>query len=328
MKRKILCVSAMFLVSILLSGCTIGGKEVILDTGIGNNYVFSVGESKCSIKQAKLFLCNYQNLYGNAYGVNLWDYDFEGDSLEKYVKDVTLDELTKMVCMDIVSQQQGIELTAKENKKVRKAAKEYYESLNSEEKSYMGVSLKDVEEIYSQYALAEKLYANLTEGINTEVSDDDARVIIIQEICVSDETTAAEVRKKLAAGENFETVAGEYSSCSSGKMSIARGELPSELESVAFELANDEISDAIKTSGGYYIIKCVSKFEEKLTEDNKDNILNQREKEQFNHVYEDFVGNAVFYLNEDEWNKVNIDKNSKINTDSFFEVYDKYFKNK
>ena len=92
-----------------------------------------------------------------------------------------------------------------------------------------------------------------------------------------------------------------------------------------FELANDEISQAVKTTGGYYFIKCINKFEEDLTEANKVNILNQREKEQFNDVYEDFVGNAVFYLNEDVWNEIKIDKSLDIKTDSFFEIYDKYF---
>ena len=62
-----------------------------------------------------------------------------------------------------------------------------------------------------------------------------------------------------------------------------------------------------------------------MTEANKVNILNQREKEQFNDVYEDFVGNAVFYLNEDVWNEIKIDKSLDIKTDSFFEIYDKYF---
>ncbi len=325
MKKRVFNICTILLATTLLAGCKIGGKEIVFELGSDNDYVFSVGESKCSQKQARLFLCNYQNLYGNAYGVNLWDYDFEGDSLEEYVKNITLDELTKIVCMDIVSQEQEIALTEKEHKQVKKAAEEYYKSLNDDELSYMKVSQSDVVEIYENYALAEKLYKNLTEGVNTEVSDDDARVIRIQQICVSDKKNADAVSEKLAAGEEFETVAGEYSTCTTSQLTVSRGELPEELEEVAFELANDEISQAVKTTGGYYFIKCINKFEEDLTEANKVNILNQREKEQFNDVYEDFVGNAVFYLNEDVWNEIKIDKSLDIKTDSFFEIYDKYF---
>lgn len=325
MKKRVFNLCTILLATTLLAGCKIGGKEIVFELGSDNDYVFSVGESKCSQKQARLFLCNYQNLYGNAYGVNLWDYDFEGDSLEEYVKGITLDELTKIVCMDIVSQEQEIALTEKEHKQVKKAAEEYYKSLNDDELSFMKVSQSDVVEIYENYALAEKLYKNLTEGVNTEVSDDDARVIRIQQICVSDKKNADAVSEKLAAGEAFETVAGEYSTCTTSQLTVSRGELPKELEEVAFELANDEISQAVKTTGGYYFIKCINKFEEDLTEANKVNILNQREKEQFNDVYEDFVGNAVFYLNEDVWNEIKIDKSLDIKTDSFFEIYDKYF---
>ena len=325
MKKRVFNICTILLATTLLAGCKIGGKEIVFELGSDNDYVFSVGESKCSQKQARLFLCNYQNLYGNAYGVNLWDYDFEGDSLEEYVKSITLDELTKIVCMDIVSQEQEIALTEKEHKQVKKAAEEYYKSLSDDELSFMKVSQSDVVEIYENYALAEKLYKNLTEGVNTEVSDDDARVIRIQQICVSDKKNADAVSEKLAAGEEFETVAGEYSTCTTSQLTVSRGELPKELEEVAFELANDEISQAVKTTGGYYFIKCINKFEEDLTEANKVNILNQREKEQFNDVYEDFVGNAVFYLNEDVWNEIKIDKSLDIKTDSFFEIYDKYF---
>ncbi|MDY3795726.1 MAG: peptidylprolyl isomerase [Agathobacter sp.] len=325
MKKRVFNLCTILLATTLLAGCKIGGKEIVFELGSDNDYVFSVGESKCSQKQARLFLCNYQNLYGNAYGVNLWDYDFEGDSLEEYVKGITLDELTKIVCMDIVSQEQEIALTEKEHKLVKKAAEEYYKSLSDDELSFMKVSQSDVVEIYENYALAEKLYKNLTEGVNTEVSDDDARVIRIQQICVSDKKNADAVSEKLAAGEAFETVAGEYSTCTTSQLTVSRGELPKELEEVAFELANDEISQAVKTTGGYYFIKCINKFEEDLTEANKVNILNQREKEQFNDVYEDFVGNAVFYLNEDVWNEIKIDKSLDIKTDSFFEIYDKYF---
>lgn len=325
MKKRVFNLCTILLATTLLAGCKIGGKEIVFELGSDNDYVFSVGESKCSQKQARLFLCNYQNLYGNAYGVNLWDYDFEGDSLEEYVKNITLDELTKIVCMDIVSQEQEIALTEKEHKLVKKAAEEYYKSLSDDELSFMKVSQSDVVEIYENYALAEKLYKNLTEGVNTEVSDDDARVIRIQQICVSDKKNADAVSEKLAAGEAFETVAGEYSTCTTSQLTVSRGELPKELEEVAFELANDEISQAVKTTGGYYFIKCINKFEEDLTEANKVNILNQREKEQFNDVYEDFVGNAVFYLNEDVWNEIKIDKSLDIKTDSFFEIYDKYF---
>lgn len=325
--RKVFALVSCLVLLGALTGCTIGGKEIVFETSpTGFNDVFMVGETACSIKQAKLYLCNYKSLYGSAYGVNLWDYDFEGESLEQYVKDITLDELTKVVCMDMVALQQGIELTEKEEGKLAKAAKEYYESLSEDEKAYMEVSESDVLEIYKNYALAEKLYTSLTQGVNTEVSDDDARVIKIIPIIVGDQMAAGQVKEMIANGDDFATIASTYSTSSASEITVARGELPPEVEAVAFELDNDEISDVVMADGNYYFIKCINKLEEELTEANKGNILIEREKEQFNTVYEEFVGNATFELNEEIWDSIVIDKDLELTTDSFFELYDKYLK--
>lgn len=320
----ILAMAAMLLSA--FSGCSIGGKEIVLETTKVNNDVFMVGETGCSVKEAKLYLCNYHNLYGSAYGFDLWDYDFEGESLEEYIKDITLDELAKIVCMDIVAQQQEISLDAKELKKVKKASEEYYKSLTADELAYMEVSEGDIEEIYTNYALAEKLYKSLTGGVNREVSDDDARVIKIMKILVTDQATADTVAEKLAAGEDFNLVASTYSTESVSEETVSRGELPEELEAVAFELDNNQISDVIRVQEGFYFIKCISKLEEELTEANKANILVQREKEEFDAVYDEFIGTATFDLNDEIWDSLVIDESQEINTYSFFEIYEKNFK--
>ena len=87
-----------------------------------------------------------------------------------------------------------------------------------------------------------------------------------------------------------------------------------------------EVSQMIPVENGYYFIKCISRFEEELTEANKGNILIRREKEQFNDVYEAFVENAEFVLNDEVWDEVTLEGyESSIQTDSFFSTYDKYF---
>lgn len=326
-KKSIGLCSLVLTASMILAGCKIGDKEIVLETKTSDtNYVFSVGETKCSIEQAKLYFCNYKNLYGSAYGVDLWEADYDNASLEEYVKGITLDELTKVVCMDVVAEQQELELTEKESSNVNKAAKEYYDSLSKAEKDFMGVDEAEVRTIYRNYALAEKLYDNLTEGVNVEVSDDDARVIRIQQINVVDKEIADEVSKRIIAGEDFSAIAGSYANNTSADFTVARGDLPESLEAVAFELNNDEVSSMVQTEGGYYFIKCINKLEDDLTQANKNNILVQREKEQFNQVYEEFVGNAIFYLNEPIWETIALNPEIEIKTDSFFEVYEKHFK--
>ena len=73
-KRTRAAVLTIMIITTLLSGCTIGDKEYVLDFNyVSKNDVISVNGEECSIDEAKLYLCNYQNLYGSEYGVNLWE---------------------------------------------------------------------------------------------------------------------------------------------------------------------------------------------------------------------------------------------------------------
>ena len=81
----------------------------------------------------------------------------------------------------------------------------------------------------------------------------------------------------------------------------------------------------IATEDGYYFIKCLNKFDVELTEANKENIIVQRRKEQFEDKFTGFIEESKFELNEEVWADIEIDTSGVIKTDRFFAVYDKYF---
>lgn len=276
------------------------------------------------MNEAKVYLVNYQNIYGSAYGIDMLTEEVGKSSLKDYVKDVTISELTQVVCMDLLAESEEIELSEDEKEKVSNAAKAYYESLTKEEISYMGVSESDINTYYQHYALAQKLYNSLTGSVNEEVSDDEARVMEAMQIYITDQTKAQEAADRLAAGEDFASVASNYNEASVIELNIARDDLPEEVEDIAFNLENDEISQMIKTEKGYYFIKCLNKYNEELTDANKINIVEKREKEAFDDVYEEFVAKQKSYLNEEVWNDLELDTESDFETDSFFEVFDTY----
>lgn len=318
------------LLATFLSGCTIGDTEYVLDLShIGRDEILSVNGEKCSLKEAKLYLCNYQNLYGKEYGVNLWDYDFSTEevpaTLEEYVKDITLLQLSNIMCMNQLAKEMEITLTEKEESKVKHTAEEYYESLSSYELDYMGISKKDVIGFYEKYAIAEKLYRHLTQGVNEEVSLDEARVIRIQQIYVTSLDKARTVQKKLEKGEDFSNVAGAYNEEKQIEIVVARGGLSEILEEVAFGLDNGEQSGLIKEKEGYYFINCLSKNVEELTEKNKGTIIAKRRKEQFDDVFLAFVEKSELEVNQNEWDKVMVDTTGNIKTDCFFALYDDHF---
>ncbi len=98
-----------------------------------------INDHKYDIRYAKLYLCNYRNLYGKAYnerGKSPESYDAD---LEQYVKDVTVQELTHIACMDILAENQDMHLSEQEKEQAARAAKEYYQSLTEEEKTFIGL---------------------------------------------------------------------------------------------------------------------------------------------------------------------------------------------
>lgn len=318
-------VLALALTAPVLGGCSIGDTQIKFTAGQLRNHttIFKINDYKCDISYARLYLCNYRNLYGEVYGTDLWEH-YDAD-LEEYVKDVTIQELTHIACMDMLAKQQNMKLTADEKKQTAEVAKKYYASLTEEERKFLDMYESDIRAAYEDYALAEKLYRELTQGTEEEISDDEARVIRVQQIFVKDQQTLQTVEKNLAAGDDFAAVAGAYSQSKEVERTVARGVYPEAVEAVAFDLENDACSDAIEADGGYYIIRCLNKYEKELTEENKEKIRLKRKKERFETDYQNFVQNSTFRLNEDLWKSVTLKDVQGIKTDSFFALYDQYF---
>ena len=325
MKRKLTSVAAVLCgMSLLLTGCRIGNKNIVVSNILNDRQVFKIEGTVCSLKEARVYQTNYQNIYGTAYGVDLWKHDFGDDSLVKYIKAVSMEELTQVVSMDLLAQSREVALSEDELSAISEAAAEYYASLSKEENTYLEVTESDISEYYQHYALAQKLYNSLTYSVNEEVSDDEARVIEIMQIFVADSTKASDVAAKLERGDDFASVANNYNELSSIQTTVARDELPKEVEEVAFNLDNGQTSSMIQAGKGFYFIKCLNKYNEELTEANKSNIVEKREKEAFDDVYNQFVAGLNSSINKDMWDELTLDTTDGIQTDSFFEIFEKH----
>ena len=301
MKKKRWKLAGIFLMAALtvpsLGGCKVGNTQIRLSSGQlrNHNAIVRINDHKYDIRYAKLYLCNYRNLYGKAYGTDLWE-SYDAD-LEQYVKDVTVQELTHIACMDILAENQDMHLSEQEKKQAARAAKEYYQSLTEEEKTFIGLYEREIRTAYEEYALAEKLYHALTQGTDEEISDDEARVVRVQQIYVKEKEALRAVQ------ENY----------------------PDAIEEIVFNLDDGACSDVIAADDGYYIIRCLNKFEKDLTEENKEKIRVKKKKERFENEYQTFVKNSTFCLNDNLWDDVTLKDVSGIGTDSFFSTYEKYF---
>lgn len=336
---------AIVLAVVFLGGCAKEGgySRVIFTTGFREDEVFRIGKSSCTLPEFMVYLTNTQNQYENVYGGQIWNVEFEGVTLEDNVKDIVLAKIAQIKTMYLMARERDVKLEEADLQRVEKATETYYQSLTDQELEALGVDKEIVRQLYTEYAMAEKVYNQIIEGINPEISDDEARTITVEHILIRTYTTDGTgkrieysdsmkrecyeqitgLRQQAIDGEaDFAELAAKYSDDENLSYSFRKGEIDATLEEAAFRLGNGEISDVIELDGGYHLIRCISTFDREETDANKLKIVEERRSEVFGREYEAFVDNLVRSLNEQLWQEITLVHDSQVHTDDFFAIYE------
>lgn len=323
------------------------GTKVVLTTGFNKDEVFRIETSTCSLPEIMVYLTNIQNRYESVYGTEIWETNVDGVTLEQNVKDIALAQIARIKTMNLMAKKYEVELSEEEKAQVENAADTYYRSLSDTEISQMGVSEETINKLYTEFALAEKVYQYTIKDINPEISDDEARTITVQHILIRtyalDGTgrktayteqakqdayeRACEVYKLAEQGEDFDELIRRYSEDDKSTYSFGKGEMDKAFETAAFNLGKDEISNIVESESGYHIIKCLNTFNKDETDANKVKIVDQRRAEAFGQEYDAYVETLTRNLNEELWNKVGFIHDENVKTMNFFDIYSEYFGN-
>src|SRR3972149_760404 len=164
--------------------------------------------------------------------------------------------------------------------------------INREIKSKISASDKEVEEYYQlhkgSYILPESIrigYVNIT--VKSSDSEDDATKASgkINSILadLNNNISLSELKRRYSDSREINVV--------NDLGFIKKGNLLPELESVAFSLNEGELSNVIKTSSGFYIIKMIErkKIEYKPIEDIRENIRDVVLQEKSERIYKDWL---------------------------------------
>ncbi|MCI8993922.1 MAG: peptidyl-prolyl cis-trans isomerase [Eubacterium sp.] len=290
-----------------------------------NKTLFQIEDQICTLAQARVYLVNYQNLYGKKYGINLMKQSERLPEFEEYIKNMTVTQMAQTMCMAELATEREIALSDKQSEQIRRSAAEYFQSLTPEEVEYFHATEESIQDMYINYALANLVYASLTDSVNEEVSDDEARIMQAKQIFVTSKDTADLLSEKLKNGEEFAVLA-DYNEADSQDLTFGRGELPEEIENAAFVLENGECSGCIETKQGFYFIYCVNKFDEELTAKNKEVIAQERREKAFDSVYDEYITGVSSNIDINAWNELLVNTNEQLTTDSFFTTFEKYWK--
>lgn len=353
-RKRLYKVTALFMaVMFALTGCTlkkddvnnITNTKVVLTTGLGKDEVFRIESESCSLSEIMVYLTNTKNQYEDSFGEEIWNINSGDESINDNVKENVLARVARIKSLNLMAAEYGVSLDDEEIAMANQAGETYYNSLNDTEKTLLNVTMDDIVNMYSEYALAGKVYEYLIADINPEISDDEARTITVQHILIKTYTTnedgekvpytenakkealakAKEALERAKAGENFSQLVSEYSEDTNDTYTFGKGVMDSDFEEASFNLGTDEISDIVESDHGYHIIKCISTFNRSETDRNKITIVEKRRKEVFNEEYSKFVSGLTKNLNESLWESVDFIENENVTTKSFFDVYKDVF---
>lgn len=328
----------------LFAGCSC--KDVYFTTGLSDNDIFKIDGVATSKQEAMLYLTCEKNLYETSYGSEIWGYEVsEGITLTDYIKNTVKEQLAQVSALNRLAKKNKVSLSEKEDNKVDRAAKAFYNGLTKEEVEYMDVTLEDVREAYSKYAIAQKVYTELTKDIEPEVSDADALVIKVQSIYIKTYSIDAEgaiveytqEEKKEAKNKakdllnqvkqedaDFYEIASKYSDADEVEYIFGKGEMVEEFENVAFSLKEEKISKIVTTDTGYYIIKCIEDYMIEETQANKENIIADEKDKAFKEVYEPYLETLTSEFNDKVWNEIVFTKADNVTTCNFYDIYNNY----
>ena len=65
----------------------------------------------CTLPEAMIYVADYQTQYESVYGVEMWEHDFGGITLEEYVKNIIVSQLASMKAITLLAKDYEVELS-------------------------------------------------------------------------------------------------------------------------------------------------------------------------------------------------------------------------
>lgn len=252
MKKKIVALGLVVALSVSsLTGCSFNSKTPVIGkiVGLGSSEMFKIDKEVCSKQEYMLVLMDTAGTYKADFGGKVdWNAKVsDNQTLQSYVMQKVKEDITVQYTLASMAKERNISLSTDESSMIKTKAAEYYKSLTSQEKEYTGASQENVESLYKNYYLADKVYDALVAEADAKISDEEARVMKIQYIRMNTDNTKEDKIKStlktvtdLVKGgyQTFAREAKQYSEDNVFEKTLKKNEVTKTYEKSAFNLSN------------------------------------------------------------------------------------------
>lgn len=288
--------------------------------------VLTVGDTSITYGDALLYILQVVNQYEPSFGEGLWGFQVdENSTFEDMAKDEIINQLSQLSIIASEAEKLEISLSGDEKDEINDSVRDYLSKITEKDQKKYNITEDMVYQVVADNYLAEKVFAIVTNKVNTDISDDEAKQMVVQQLVVltngtdklgtkvskSEEekkaakTKASNLLKEAKKAKDFASFASSNSDLDQVEYTLGKGD-NKEIEDVAFALEDGQISKVIETSYGYVILRCVDHFDEEATAAKKEEII---ETEQNNIFQEQFLSWSKHYsitVNSKVWDKISM----------------------
>lgn len=312
----ILSVTALFL-CLALTGC---GKEKEdtkdAEDNKKNVVLMAVGEETVSAQEAEIYLYFLKQQYELGMGEDIWDFQIkEGETMEDYAKEAVTSHLIqlKIICQEAAKAE--ISLDEEESYQAGRAAQKLLEAASPEDIERFHLDEEVAAAAYEDNALAAKYFDVATAEVDTNISDEEARQVRIQYISVMTEGLDAKQKKdakkevkdlykRAKETSSFLSLASSNSDSEEVELVFGKEDMPAEFGQEAMKLKTGELSPIIEGEKGYYILYCITDFDEDATLDKKEAVIEAERDKLFREKYTEWSGNYKTVVSTALWDEV------------------------
>ena len=330
MKKRTVClVALMSAMTMALTGCSVGNSV--------DNSAEAANVDGVSIPLGEVnFYLRYQqtqmSMYSGYFGEDFMNQDLTGTGTiyGETVKDTVVQTLEEYYLVEAHAEDLGISLTDEDKAAAEEAADAFLAANDSKTLKAMSADKETVTHVLELMALQNKAYEDRAATIDTNVTDEEAAQKTItyvrsstngtadengDTVDLTDEELAAkkealnQIRDEAGADGDLDAAAENHDlSAVTTSYGADDENLNADIKTAAETLSDGEYADIIEGDNAYYLVRMDSTFDREATDNHKQVILTQREKDAYTAWVDSLKENADITTNDDALAKLTFDR--------------------